>query len=529
MLIHIQRGKGGRDRYVPLSPTLLATLRVYYRWMRPKTWLFPGTVHGWRADKPITPKVAVGRLCRRRPARRPSQALQSAPAAPFLRDAPARKRAPTSGRFSCSSATWRSGTRCSISISRRSICRPWPVRSMRSRSRARDGAPDAPEAQAVTRPPFEVADIVRQHGDRFLETHRAWVTGQHRRVLRAIAQCRTAALGGHRDRCDQCAQPALSYNSCRDRHCPKCLTAGPRTRGWRRASRSSCRSATSTSSSPCRSRSPGSRSPTSASCTTSCFAPTAATLLQVAANPKRLGAADRRAHGPPHLGATPPASSARPLRRARRAAWRRTGRGGSTRARPSSSRSRSCGTVFRGQAGRRAARGASRTGDSTFPGALAARSRPTPRFRAWLRSLYRQPWVVYAKPPFGSPAHVLHYLARYTHRVAISNHRLVAVTDETVAFRWKDYRHGSQVRTLTLDVDEFLRRFLLHVLPKGFVRIRYFGSARRAVPHPRSGHVSSRRSRRRRPATPNRSGPGHATRRRGRARAAARPCASSND
>ena len=83
--------------------------------------------------------------------------------------------------------------------------------------------------------------------------------------------------------------------------------------------------------------------------------------------------------------------------------------------------------------------------------------------------------MVYAKPPFGSPAHVLHYLARYTHRVAISNHRLVDVTDDTVSFRWKDYRHGSQIRTLTLDVDEFLRRFLLHVLPKRFVRIRYFG------------------------------------------------------
>ena len=83
--------------------------------------------------------------------------------------------------------------------------------------------------------------------------------------------------------------------------------------------------------------------------------------------------------------------------------------------------------------------------------------------------------MVYAKPPFGSPAHVLHYLARYTHRVAISNHRLVAVTDDTVSFRWKDYRHGSQIRTLTLDADEFLRRFLLHVLPKRFVRIRYFG------------------------------------------------------
>ena len=116
----------------------------------------------------------------------------------------------------------------------------------------------------------------------------------------------------------------------------------------------------------------------------------------------------------------------------------------------------------------------SRTGGSRFRAALQALASDA-AFRAWLRSLHQQPWVVYAKPPFGSPAHVLHYLARYTHRVAISNHRLVAVTDETVAFRWKDYRHGSQVRTLTLDVDEFLRRFLLHVLPKGFVRIRYFG------------------------------------------------------
>jgi hypothetical protein len=82
---------------------------------------------------------------------------------------------------------------------------------------------------------------------------------------------------------------------------------------------------------------------------------------------------------------------------------------------------------------------------------------------------------VYAKPPFGSPGHVLQYLARYTHRVAISNHRLAGVTDDTVSFQWKDYRHGSQVRTLTLAAEEFLRRFLLHVLPKRFVRIRYFG------------------------------------------------------
>ena len=126
------------------------------------------------------------------------------------------------------------------------------------------------------------------------------------------------------------------------------------------------------------------------------------------------------------------------------------------------------------QARGRPATAAFREGRLDFPGILAP-LKPEAAFRAFLRSLYRQTWVVYAKPPFGSPAHVLHYLARYTHRVAISNHRLVDVTDDTVSFRWKDYRHGSQVRTLTLAVDEFLRRFLLHVLPKRFVRIRYFG------------------------------------------------------
>ena len=121
-----------------------------------------------------------------------------------------------------------------------------------------------------------------------------------------------------------------------------------------------------------------------------------------------------------------------------------------------------------------ALREACRHGRLYFPGRLAPLATDV-AFGAFLRSLYRQTWVVYAKPPFGSPAHVLHYLARYTHRVAISNHRLVAVTDDMVSFRWKDYRHGSQIRTLTLDAEEFLRRFLVHVLPKRFVPIRYFG------------------------------------------------------
>jgi len=323
----------------------------------------------------------------------------------------------------------------------------------------------------VTRPPFEVADIVRQHGDRFLEAHRAWVTGQHRRVLQAIAQCRTAALGGHRDRCDQCAQPALSYNSCRNRHCPKCLTAARN--AWVAAREQELlpvgyvHLVFTVPESLARLALANKRVVYDL-----LFRAAAATLLQVAANPRRLGAAigglmvlhtwGQRLQHHPHVHCVVPAGGLSPDG----ARW--------IHARPTFFLPvKVLRQVFRGKliAG---LRDAFTEGHLHFPGALAALATEA-TFCAWLRSLYRQAWVVYAKPPFGSPSHVLHYLARYTHRVAISNHRLVAVTDETVAFRWKDYRHGSQVRTLMLAVDEFLRRFLLHVLPKGFVRIRYFG------------------------------------------------------
>jgi hypothetical protein len=110
----------------------------------------------------------------------------------------------------------------------------------------------------------------------------------------------------------------------------------------------------------------------------------------------------------------------------------------------------------------------------TFPGALAPLAQER-AFHSFLRSLFRQDWVVYAKPPFGGPQHVLHYLARYTHRVAISNHRLVNFADDQVTFRWKDYAHGSKQKLMTVTTEEFLRRFLLHILPHGFVRIRFFG------------------------------------------------------
>ena len=225
MLIHIQRGKGGRDRYVPLSPTLLTTLaRVLpvdaaedVAVSRDRRRLARRQAH--HAEGPL------GCLCRRGPPRRAPQAVLAAPHAPFVCHALAREwRGPPDDSAAARSRGGPAHGAVSPSLAEASAGRRESAGCAHDLG-ARHRAADAVEAQAVTRPPFEVADIVRQHGDRFLETHRAWVTGQHRRVLRAIAQCRTAALGGHRDRCEQCAQPALSYNSCRDRHCPKCLTA----------------------------------------------------------------------------------------------------------------------------------------------------------------------------------------------------------------------------------------------------------------------------------------------------------------
>ena len=109
-----------------------------------------------------------------------------------------------------------------------------------------------------------------------------------------------------------------------------------------------------------------------------------------------------------------------------------------------------------------------------FHGDLKLLAQPK-TFAAWLRPLFRKNWVVYAKPPFGGPEHVLRYLGRYTHRVALSNHRLISFADGKVTFRWRDSAHNNQQKLMTLSLDEFLRRFLLHLLPKGFVRIRNFG------------------------------------------------------
>lgn len=163
--------------------------------------------------------------------------------------------------------------------------------------------------------------------------------------------------------------------------------------------------------------------------------------------PQTPGRRHWRTHGPPHLGTTTPASSARALRRARRRPGPRRSAADPRAPALLSSREGTPAGLSRKTRGRPARRLS--PGSTHVSGAFQTLA-PESAFRVWLRSLYRQPWVVNAKPPFGSPTGVLHYLARYTHRVAVSNHRLVAVTDDTVSRRWKDCRHGSQIRTLTL-------------------------------------------------------------------------------
>ena len=323
----------------------------------------------------------------------------------------------------------------------------------------------------MTRPPFEVADIIRQYGTRFIEAHRAWLTAQHLRVLRAIAHCRSAALGGHLDQCAVCGHRAISFNSCRNRHCPKCLTHA-RNQWLAERERELLPVGYAHVVFTLPHALAGLALQNKRVVYDLLFHTSAATLLEVARTPKHLGAAlgflsvlhtwGQTLLHHPHVHCVVPAGGLSHDG----TQW--------AHARPSFFLPvKVLSRVFRGKfvAGLRAA---FRAGTLTMPSDLQ-RLNNEPAFAAWLRTLFRHEWVVYAKPPFGGPSHVLHYLARYTHRVAISNHRLVAVTDDHVTFRWKDYRHGSQVRLMTLSAEEFLRRFCLHVLPKGFVRIRFYG------------------------------------------------------
>jgi hypothetical protein len=323
----------------------------------------------------------------------------------------------------------------------------------------------------MNQPPFEVADIVRAAGRSFIERNRSRLTWQHLRVLRAIERCRTATLGGHLDQCSRCGHQAISYNSCRNRHCAKCQTnARDKWLAAREAELLDTRYVHVVFTLPHQ----------LSQLTLAnkrivydlLFRASAATLLEIAADPKHLGAKigflsvlhtwGQNVLHHPHVHCVIPGGGLSPDHQhwiqPRYAFFL-----------PVKVLSR----VFRGKftAGLKSA---FRKGQLAFPGSL----RPLveePAFRSFLRSLFRQDWFVYAKPPFGRPLHVLHYLARYTHRVAISNHRIVAFADGQVTFRWKDYAHGSKQKLMTVTAEEFLRRFLLHVLPHGFVRIRFFG------------------------------------------------------
>jgi Putative transposase/Transposase zinc-binding domain len=324
----------------------------------------------------------------------------------------------------------------------------------------------------MSRPPLEVADIVHAAGEAFIERNRHWLHWKHIKVLRAIRRCRTAALGGHLDECMRCGHRApISYNSCRDRHCPKCQTAA-RDR-WIAARQKELL--------PTRYLHvvftlPGRLSPVVLQnkkvIYDLLFRTSAETLLEVARDPRHLGAEigfftvlhtwSQKLTAHPHVHCVVPAGGLSPDR----TRW--------IRSRDNYFLPKKVlGELFRGKFVD-ALKEAFQNGQLHFHGDLKLLAQPK-IFAAWLRPLHRQDWVVYLKRPFGGPEYVVHYLGRYTHRVAISNHRLVSFRDGQTTFRWRDSAHHNEQKLLTLSSDEFLRRFLLHILPKGFVRIRNFG------------------------------------------------------
>ena len=332
-----------------------------------------------------------------------------------------------------------------------------------------------PEHVVGARPPLEVADVIRSHGEAFLQKYGRHLTPTQKKTLRDLGRCRTAALGGHLERCLDCGHERPAYNSCRNRHCPKCQALS-RARWLEREA---------TYLLPVEYHHVVFTLPkelaelalANAAVLYNLLMQSAAeTLRAVAANASRLGAQigvlmvlhtwGQNLHHHPHVHCVV------------------TGGGLSCNARGEVAASprwvpcrpgfflpvRVLSRVYRGKflAGLRTLQ---EQGKLTLPQLLQEPA----SFTAWLSPLHAKDWVVYAKPPFGGPEQVLKYLARYTHRVAISNRRLVQLKDGLVTFRYKDYAHAGQEKLLTLSAEEFLRRFVQHVLPKGFMKIRHYG------------------------------------------------------
>jgi hypothetical protein len=323
----------------------------------------------------------------------------------------------------------------------------------------------------MSRPTLEVADIVRTAGNRFWEKYGSHLAWPHRKVLDAIVRCRTAALGGHLDQCVRCGHQAVSYNSCRDRHCPRC-------QGNARARWLVARAAELL---PVPYFHIVFTLPHEFSALILqnkrllydlLFRTSAATLLEVARDPKHLGADigflgvlhtwGQNLQHHPHVHYIVPAGGLA----ADGCRWIDSPRRFFLPVKALSK-------IFRDKFSDELSE-LFQQDRLQFHNSLEQLASPG-SFSHFLQQLGKKDWVVYAKPPFGGAEHVLNYLARYTHRVAISNHRLVAFENHRVSFRWKDYAHGGKNKVMTVPAEEFLRRFLLHVLPKGLVRIRHFG------------------------------------------------------
>jgi hypothetical protein len=323
------------------------------------------------------------------------------------------------------------------------------------------------------RPALEVADIFRAHGPAWRQTQTGHLSLGQLKVMSAVEQCRTAALGGHVLRCDACDTVEVSYNSCRNRHCPKCQArAAQRWLDARQADLLPVEYYHVVFTLP---------APISALAYANkaviyrlLFDVAAETLTTIAADPKHLGAqigitlvlhtwGSAMTHHP-HVHGIVPGGGLSPD--GKRWIACRPGFFLSVRVLSRLFRRRFLEELEK-------AHGA---GQLRFFGEHHGLADAI-AFARWLAPLRACEWVVYAKRPFAGPKAVLAYLSRYTHRVAISNRRLVSLDEQGVTFRWKDYRAKGRTRhkTMTLAADEFMRRFLLHVLPSGFHRIRHYG------------------------------------------------------
>ena len=318
---------------------------------------------------------------------------------------------------------------------------------------------------------LELADIFRRHGDAYRHAHEGHLGRVERRVMSAIELCRTAELGGHSEVCTSCGLIRCAYNSCRNRHCPKCQ--GQARADWLAARQIEVLPVpyfhvVFTLPAPVAEIAFQNKATVYAIL----FRAAAETLRTIAADPKHLGAEigvvavlhtwGQNLHHHPHLHCVVPGGG--PSLDGTR--WIACRPGFFL---PIRVLSRLFRRLFL-----ESLRAAFTTGELGFFGELAELGQPA-AFARRLAELRRIEWIVYAKPPFGGPEQVLAYLGRYTHRVAIANSRLISLTDGRVGFRWKDYRHHGKSKVMTLHADEFIRRFLLHTLPDGFHRIRHYG------------------------------------------------------